>query len=190
MESTHALGTRAWACHSRLDAQSPLPALQLCYERALEVFELIEDVDKVSKVREEGALSYRQPLHFTCLALICGLCSSSHHTASPAACTWMPTSPWQPPCPQLDALTGYPHPSFLTRQPPPPPQVLINLANLCELQLATVAARREAAEFRKRLVAFLAAHGVRRLDSECAICLEPMAMQVGVMVTHGRRGGF
>ncbi|GFH16525.1 uncharacterized protein HaLaN_12956, partial [Haematococcus lacustris] len=76
----------------------------VCFERALEVFEVLEDVDKVAKV-------------------------------------------------------------------------LINLANMAEIHVSSPQAYKEAAEYRKRLLAFLQEHGVRRMDSQCSICLEPMAVQ-------------
>ncbi|KAJ9505341.1 hypothetical protein QJQ45_012107 [Haematococcus lacustris] len=77
---------------------------KVCFERALEVFEVLEDVDKVAKV-------------------------------------------------------------------------LINLANMAEIHVSSPQAYKEAAEYRKRLLAFLQEHGVRRMDSQCSICLEPMAVQ-------------
>mmetsp|Transcript_34181 Transcript_34181/g.86450 ORF Transcript_34181/g.86450 Transcript_34181/m.86450 type:complete len:528 (-) Transcript_34181:210-1793(-) len=56
-------------------------------------------------------------------------------------------------------------------------KVLVNLANMSEMQIKTVAARRDAAAYRAKLLEFLEGHGVRRLDTQCSICLEPMAMK-------------
>lgn len=58
---------------------------------------------------------------------------------------------------------------------------MCHFPHLCASQIKTPEARKEAAGFRAKLVDFLEGHGVRRLDTQCAICMEPMAMKVGVM---------
>jgi hypothetical protein len=50
-----ALGSTSLPPPAFIPCPSSLPHLQVCYEKALEVFELVEDVDKVAKVSDRGS---------------------------------------------------------------------------------------------------------------------------------------
>ncbi|KAF5841729.1 hypothetical protein DUNSADRAFT_11509 [Dunaliella salina] len=56
-------------------------------------------------------------------------------------------------------------------------KVLINLSNMCEMQIKTVVARRQAAEYRTRLAAFMAGRGLKAPESSCPVCSTPQALQ-------------
>ncbi|KAG1661972.1 hypothetical protein FOA52_007144 [Chlamydomonas sp. UWO 241] len=55
-------------------------------------------------------------------------------------------------------------------------KVLINLANMSELQIKTPDAKSEAARYRDRLLSFLQRVGARVPEDTCAICLDPLRM--------------
>eukprot|EP00955_Chlamydomonas_euryale_P089172 364443-Chlamydomonas_euryale.AAC.12 len=56
-------------------------------------------------------------------------------------------------------------------------KVLINLANMCELQMKDKPnAKSDAAQYRDRLLSFLQRTGARVPEDTCAVCLDPMRM--------------
>ncbi|GAX73840.1 hypothetical protein CEUSTIGMA_g1290.t1 [Chlamydomonas eustigma] len=56
-------------------------------------------------------------------------------------------------------------------------KVLVNLANMCELQMKDKAGSREsAAQYRDRLITFLQSSGQRVPEDTCAVCLESLGM--------------
>jgi len=56
-------------------------------------------------------------------------------------------------------------------------KVLVNLANMCDLQMADKpGCRREAAEFRAKLVAYLQTHKLRAPEPTCSVCLEALPL--------------
>lgn len=64
-------------------------------------------------------------------------------------------------------------------------KVLVNLANMTENQLkAEAGAKAQAAQYREKLVKFLADNGLRRPEDTCAICLDKMPIKVGGWVLH------
>eukprot|EP00967_Tisochrysis_lutea_P018882 scaffold21419_cov20-Tisochrysis_lutea.AAC.1 len=152
-----------------------LLSLSAAYEQSLEVFELVEDADKVSKV----------------LINLSNMCEMQASVVGKCGVVGIE-----------DVARGYWRTGHVRGMPTPTSHAALQRATSLQCsngqacagshdacpsfraQIKTVVARRQAAEYRTRLATFMAGQGLKAPDSSCPVCSTPQALQVRLRISR------